>query len=102
VGSTRLLEVPLSHLALVRGKCIQNLLLFLLGHLEELKRSPEFGSDLMELGGRDLQFAVSFFQAKRSTARFRGRILLESAGNVADPQGAHEFEARKSAQIVAV
>src|SRR5512132_3080647 len=45
---------------------------------------------------------MSFFQAERSTACFRGCILLGSTGNVADPQGAHEFEARKSAQIVGV
>src|SRR5215216_958397 len=98
----RLLRVSLRHLPIVCRKSTQNLLLFPLGHLEEVKRSPEFGRDFIELGGRDLQFAVGFFQAERSSARFGGRILLGSAGNVADPQGAHEFEARKSAQIVGV
>src|SRR5215207_11038791 len=91
VGDFRpgLLGVSLSHLALVCGKCSQNLLLLLLGHLEEVKRSAKFSRDFVELGGRDLQFAMGFFQAKRSTARFRGCILLRAAGNVADPQGAH-------------
>src|SRR6188472_3041472 len=45
---------------------------------------------------------MCFFQAKRSTARFRGCILLRPTGNIADPQGAHELEAWKSAQIVGV
>jgi hypothetical protein len=45
---------------------------------------------------------MCFFQAKRSTARFRGCILLGPAGNLADPEGPHELEARKSAQIVRV
>src|SRR5215208_1087972 len=98
----RLLGVSLRHLALVCREGTQNLLLFALGHLEDVKGSPEFGRDFIELGGRDLQFAMGFFQAKRSFARFRGRILLGSARNVADPQGAHELEARKSAQIVGV
>ena len=45
---------------------------------------------------------MGFFQAERSTARLRGCIVLGSTGNVADPQGAHELEAWKSAQIVGV
>jgi len=83
-------------------KCGQNLLLLLLGHLEEVKRSPKFSRDFIELGRRDLQFAMSLFEAKRSTALLRGCILLGATGNVADPQGAHELEAWKSAQIVGV
>ena len=85
-SASRLLGVALSHLACVRGKCSQNLLLLLLGHLEEVERSPKFSRDFVELGGRDLQFAVSFFQAERSTAWFRSCILLRSTGNVADPR----------------
>ena len=50
----RLLRVSPSHLALVCGKCSQNLLLLPLGHLEEVKRSPKFSRDFVELGGRDL------------------------------------------------
>jgi hypothetical protein len=45
------------------GKCSQNLLLLPVGHLEVVKRSPELSRDFIELGGRDLQFAVGFFQA---------------------------------------
>src|SRR5215211_3149475 len=71
-----LLRVSLSHLALVCGKCSQNLLLLLLGHFEEVKRSPKFSRHFVELGGRDLQFAMGFFQAERSTAWFRTCILL--------------------------
>jgi hypothetical protein len=44
----------LSHLALVCGKCSQNLVLLTLGHLEEVKRSPKFSRDFVELGGSDL------------------------------------------------
>ena len=58
-------KIHLSHLALVCGKCSQNLPLLLLGHLEEVKGSPKFGRDFVEFGGRDLQFAVRFFQAER-------------------------------------
>src|SRR5947207_15339478 len=92
-----LLRVPLSHLALVCRKCGQNLAFLLLGNLEEVKRSPKFSRDLVELGGRDLQFPVGFFQAERRTTLFRGCIVLGAAGNVADPQATHELEAWKSA-----
>jgi hypothetical protein len=69
VGEFRsgLLGVPLSHLAFVCGKCSENLLVPPLGHLEEVKRSPKFSCDFVE-PGRRFQFAVGFFQAKRSTA----------------------------------
>ena len=95
VGDPVGLNVSLGHLILVSGKGSQNLLLLAFGHLEEVKRSPKFGRDFVELGGRDLQFAMGFFQAERGTAWFRGCIVLGSTGNVADPQGAHEFEAGK-------
>jgi len=68
--------------------------------LEEVERSPKFRRDFIENGGRDLQLAMGFFQAERSTARFRGCIVLRSTGNVANPQGSHEFEAWKPVQIV--
>src|SRR5881398_473167 len=45
---------------------------------------------------------MGFFQAEGSTPWFGACILLGSTGNVADPQGAHELEAWKSAQIVGV
>jgi hypothetical protein len=86
----------------VCSKCSQNLLLLPLGHLEEIKRPPKFSRDFVELAGRDLQLAMGFLQAERSTAWFRGCILLGSTGNLADPQGAHELEAWKSAQIIGV
>jgi hypothetical protein len=60
-SAQRLLGVSLSHLALVCGKCSQNLLLLPLGHLEEVKRSPEFSRDFIELGRRDLEFAMGLF-----------------------------------------
>ena len=46
-----LLRVPLGHLALVCGKCRQNLLLLTLGHLEEVECAPKFRRDFIELGG---------------------------------------------------
>jgi hypothetical protein len=84
----------------VCGKCSQNLPFLRLGHLEVVKRSPKFSRDFIEHGRRDLQLAMGFFQAERSTARFRGCIVLGSTGNVADPEGAHELEAWKPAQVV--
>src|SRR5512133_733340 len=102
VPLARLLSVSPGHLVFVCGEGAQNLPLLPLGHLEDVKRSRELGRDLVELGGRDLQLAVRFLQAERSAARYRGDVLLRATGNVADPQGAHEFEARKSAQIVGV
>src|SRR5439155_23754545 len=101
-GGEELLGASLSHLSLVCRKCGQNLPLLLLGHLEEVKRSPKFSRDFIELGRRDLQFAMGLFEAKGSTAHLRGCILLGATGNVADPEGAHELEAWKSAQIVGV
>jgi hypothetical protein len=86
----------------VCGKCRQNFLLLPLGHLEEVKRSPKFSRDFVELGGRDLQFTMRFFQAQGSAPWFRSCVSLRATGNAADPHGAHEFEARKSAQIVGV
>src|SRR5207248_8077183 len=56
----------------------------------------------VELGGRDLQLAMRFFQTELSTAWLRGCIVLGAARYVADPQAAHELEAWKSAQIVRV
>jgi len=51
-------QVSLSHLALVCGKRSQNLLLFAVRHLEEVKCSPKLSRDFIELGGRNLQFAM--------------------------------------------
>ena len=95
-----LLRVALSHLALVCGKRSQNLPFLLLGHVEVVERSPKLSRDFVEDGGRDLQRPMGFFQAERSTARFRACIALGAARNVADPECAHELEARKPAQIV--
>jgi hypothetical protein len=70
VGSARRLPgVALHHFSLVCGERSQNLPFLLLGHVEEVKRSPELGGDLIEPGGRDPQFAMGFFQAERGTAR---------------------------------
>jgi hypothetical protein len=64
----RLLRVALRHLAFVGGKCSENLPLLPLGDVEEVKRSPKFSRNLVELGGRDLQLAMSFLQAERRAA----------------------------------
>ena len=70
-----LLRVALSHLAFVRSKGSQNLPFLSLRHLEEVKRSTEFSRNFVELGGRDLQFAMGFLQAERSAAGSRSCIL---------------------------
>jgi hypothetical protein len=67
-----------------------------------LQSSPKFGRHIIELGGRDLQFAMRCFQTNGSTAWFRGCILEGSTRNAGDPQRAHEFEPRKSGQIFGV
>jgi hypothetical protein len=54
----------------VCGKCGQNLLLLLLGHLEEVECSPAFSRDFVELGRRDSQFAMGFFQTERVSPGF--------------------------------
>jgi hypothetical protein len=69
----------------VCGRGSQNLSFLRLGHVEVIERSPKFSRDFIEGGRRDLQFAVGFFQAERSTARFRGCIVVGSTGDVADP-----------------
>jgi hypothetical protein len=78
----------------VCGKCRENLLLLLLGHLEEVERAPELSRDFVELGRRDLQFAIGFFQAERCFTWLRGCIVLGATGNVADPESAQELEAK--------
>src|SRR5262245_49966839 len=95
-----LLGVALSHLALVCGKCSQHLSFLPFGHVEVVEGSPKLSCDFIEDCGRDLQPAMGFFQAERSAARLRGRIVMRSSGNVADPEGAHEFEAWKPARIL--
>ena len=82
-----LLGVTLSHFTLVRGECRQDLLLLLVWHLEKVKSSAKFGSDLIELGGRDLQFAMRLVQAERSFARFRSGILLRGHPQRCRPTG---------------
>src|SRR6266508_4769452 len=69
--------VSLGHLALVCGECGQDLLLLRLGDFEDVKRSSEFSRDFVELGGRDLQFAMGFFQDRKST-----RLKLQSRGHL--------------------
>ena len=59
-------------------------------------------ANFVELVGRNREFAVSLLQAERGAPSFRRRVLEGSAGNVAHPQGAHEFEARQSAETVRV
>jgi hypothetical protein len=97
-----LLRVALSHLALVRCKRGENLCLLALRDLEDVKRSPEFSRDFVELSGRDVQFAMGFFQAERGAAWLCRRILLRAAGNFTDPQSAHELEAWKSGEVAGV
>src|SRR5262249_50554757 len=77
----------LSEWSRLRGSRVS--LLLPLGHLEVVERSRKLARDCVELGRRDLQSAMDFFQAERSSALFRSGVLLRSAGNVADPQGAH-------------
>ena len=64
----RLLGISLSHFAFVGGKCGQNLPLLPFWNVEEVKRTPKFSRDFVELGGRDLQLAMRFLQAERSAA----------------------------------
>src|SRR6266542_2975878 len=95
-------HVSLSHLALVRRKRGKYLLLLLLGHLEGIKRATKFGGHLIELCGRNLELAMGFLQAKDCAPWSRRRKFEGSTRNVADPQGAHEFQSRQSAQIIRV
>jgi len=60
----------------VSGEGSQHLFLLRRRHLEEVKRSPKFGCDFVELAGRDLQFAMGFFQAEMSAARLRSEPCL--------------------------
>lgn len=69
----------------MRSKRSKNFFLFLSGHLGEIKCSPKFGRDFIELGGRNFQVAMGFFQSNRSAAWFRGCILEGPTRNVANP-----------------
>ena len=60
-SDARLPRVALRHLTLMSGKGSENLALLALRPLEDVKRSPKFSRDFVELSGRDLQFAMGFF-----------------------------------------
>ena len=98
----KLCRISLSHLSFMSGKRGQNLIRFLLGNFEKRERSPKLGRNLIELRRRNLEVAVSNFQADGSAARLCSRVLKRSAGNTANPQSAHEFKARKPIQVVPV
>src|SRR5436190_11283539 len=67
-SSPQCLAGSLRDLVLVCGERSQNLLLFPLGDLEGVESSRELSRDFVELGGRDPEFAVGFFQAQQSAA----------------------------------
>src|SRR6266511_1197588 len=80
----------------------EHLVLLGLGHFDEIAAAPKLSRNLVELLGRDAQLAMGLLEAEGCASRSRGRELEGPAGDVADPQGAHEFQARQSAQIVRV
>ena len=81
-------------------KSSQNLAILALGHLSEVKRAPKLSRDLIELLGGDVECSMRFLQANRSTPRLSCRVFQGSTRDVADPQAAHKFQPRQSAQIV--
>ncbi len=95
-------RIPRSDLSFMGRKRSQNFVRLLFGHLEAGERSFKLSCNLIELRGRNPKVTVSDFQANRGTARFRGRVLKWPACYIANPQRAHEFQARKPAQIVGV
>jgi hypothetical protein len=95
-------EETLVHLALVCRKCSQDLALLAFWHLDEVECPAKLRRDLIELLGRNPEFAMRFFQAQGCAPGSRGCKLERSARNVADPSGAHEFETRQPAQILRV
>jgi hypothetical protein len=46
--------------------------------------------------------AVGFLQAEHTTSRLRRGEFERPSRDIADPQGAHEFQTRQSAQTVCV
>jgi hypothetical protein len=66
-----LLVVPLSHLALVRGKCHQNLLLLPLGDLEEIKRSPTSSAATSSNSAGEILSHTWFGRTREATGRRR-------------------------------
>ena len=83
-------------------ECSQDFVFLALGHLDEVEGAPQLGRNFIEFIGRDPKFAMSFLQAERSAPGSCGCKLEGSTRNVADPQGAHEFQARQPAQVVRV
>src|SRR5205814_4561907 len=95
-------SVTRGDLVLVRRERAEDLLLLARGHLEEIERASELGGYLIELGRRDAQLPVRLLEADlRLTGPDRG-VLEWSAGDVAHPQGAHEFESRQAREILRV
>jgi hypothetical protein len=95
-------EKSFVHLALVRRKRSEDFALLALWHLDGVECAAKLSGDFIELIGRNVELAMSLLQAERRAPGSRRGKSEGSTGNVADPQGAHELEARQPAEIVRV
>ena len=72
------------------------------GHPDDVERAAQFGGHLVELLGGDVELAMGLFQTEDGAPGLGGHVLEWPAGHVAHPQGAHELQAGKPAQILRV
>jgi len=84
------------------GKRSKDFFRLLAGNVEYGEGSLELGCNFIELVGRYLEVVVGSLQAYGRTAGFCGGVFEGAACDIADPQSAHEFQARKPGQIVGV
>src|SRR4029453_14070249 len=90
----------LGYFPFVRPEGCQDFILFTRRYPEVIERASQLSRDLIELLGGDVEVAMGLFQPEGGTSRLRGREREGSAGDVADPQGAHELQPRQSVQLV--
>src|SRR5690349_21684248 len=95
-------ERSFGHVTLVSCERPEDLTLLALRHTEGIERARKDRRHFVELGSRDPEIAVGFLEAERGAARPCGAELERSAGDLADPQGAHELEAGKASEAVRV
>ena len=86
----------------VGGEGFQDFVLLFFRHLEEVQRPSEFRRDLIEFRRGDIEVAMGLLKAERRSTWLGGRELEGAARNFADPQRAHELEARQPSQVLGV
>ena len=90
----------LGHFPFMRGEGRQDLTLLARRDPEAIERATQFGRDLVELVGGDVELAMGFLQAEGGAPRLRGAKGEGSTGDVTDPERPHELQPRQPVKLV--